>query len=580
MTRKSADPASEPRADQPGLAELRAAGTRHLPELPGRTSLRRDVIAGLNTGINGIPDGMASGLLAGVNPVFGLYANIVGPLIGGLFSSTRLMVITTTSAASLATGHALAALPAEARESALFVMVILIGVLQVLAGLLRLGWLTRFVSYSVMTGLLFGIAILIVLSQLPTVTGYAATGANALARTVDLLAHLDAVDLPSLGVAVLTLALALTLPRTRLGGFGVFVAIVFPSLLVALADLRGVELVRDAGHIARGLPLPAWPSWGHAFDVLAGALAVTVIILVQGAGVSQSVPNPDGARSSASRDFIAQGAANVAAGFFRGLPVGGSLSATALGVVSGATTRWAAILSGLCIAAVVLVLPGLVARIAMPALGALLIVAAINSVKPAELLSVWHTGWPSRAAALATFFAALFLPIEAAVGIGVGLSTLIYLTASSADVSVVALVPHGDGRIEECQPPRTFAPNQAIVLDVYGHLFFAGARTLEARLPSPRGARHPVVILRLRGRTHLGATLIDVLADYAEALRAAQGRLYISGLGEEAYEQVRHSGKLRLSGPVRAYEVSPILGQSTQRAYADAQAWLVDATKR
>lgn len=132
----------------------------------------------------------------------------------------------------------------------------------------------------------------------------------------------------------------------------------------------------------------------------------------------------------------------------------------------------------------------------------------------------------------------------------------------------------------ECRPPHRLASNETTVLDVYGHLFFAGARTLEARLPAPQGAQHAVVILRLRGRTHMSATLIDVLADYAEALRTAQGRLYLSGLGADAYEQVRHSGKLRLSGPVRMYEVTPFLGEFTKRAYADAQAWLLEATNK
>lgn len=86
------------------------------------------------------------------------------------------------------------------------------------------------------------------------------------------------------------------------------------------------------------------------------------MILVQGAGVSQSVPNPDGSRRSTSRDFIAQGAANVASGLFRGLPVGGSLSATALNVIYGAQSRWAVILAGVFMALIVMAIPGLVSR--------------------------------------------------------------------------------------------------------------------------------------------------------------------------------------------------------------------------
>src|SRR5688572_32540178 len=142
----------ETEISQPGLGELREVVANHLRGLPLRGSLRQDGIAGLNSAVSSVPDGMASGILAGVNPIYGLYACMVGPIAGGIFSSTRLMIIATTSAASLSAGQALGGLQGEKRDSALFLMVVLIGALQVLFGLLRAGQLTRFVSYSVMTG--------------------------------------------------------------------------------------------------------------------------------------------------------------------------------------------------------------------------------------------------------------------------------------------------------------------------------------------------------------------------------------------------------------------------------------------
>lgn len=571
-------PEVEIEVNQPGLRELREAVANHRGRrFPSRASLRDDSIAGLNSAVSSVPDGMASGILVGVNPIYGLYACMIGPITGSLFASTQLMIIATTSAASLSAGQALGGLQAEVRANALFLMVLLIGALQILFGLLRTGKLIRFVSYSVMTGFIIGIAVLTILSQLPTITGYKPTsGNNKVTPAFNLLSNLGRINVWSLAIAVITLALALTLPRTRLGNFGRLAAIIIPSILAAVLRLDSVEIVKDIGNIPGGIPMPHLPSFsGTTFDVLTGALAVAVIILVQGAGVSQSVPNPDGSRRSVSRDFFAQGVANVASGFFRGLPVGGSLSTTALTVMSGARTHWAAIFGGLWMALIVIVFPGLVSYVAMPPLGVLLILASVSTIKPSEALSIWHTGWPSRLAIVSTFISTLLLPIQAAVGFGVVLSALLYMNQSSTDVSVVELVKRPDGSIEEHKAPEQLPSNKATVLDVYGHLFYAGARTLERLLPKPQGSLSPAVILRLRGRSTVGATLIEVLSNYAEKVKAANGRLYLTGISEVAYDQLVRTGKLRLTGPVRAYEATRIRGQSTEEAVADARTWLV-----
>lgn len=569
---------AEPEVNQPGLRELREAVANHLERrFPRPTSVRADSIAGLNSAVSSVPDGMASGILVGVNPIYGLYACMVAPIAGGIFSSTRLMIVATTSAASLSAGQALGSLQGEARDNALFLMVVLIGALQIVFGLLRAGKLTRFVSYSVMTGFVIGIAVLTILSQLPTITGYEPTeGNNKVTQTFSLLSNLDRLNRWSLATAGITLVLALLLPRTKLGNFGRLVAIIIPSALVVLFGLDGVTTVRDVGEIPSGIPTPHLPSLSaFSFEVLTGALAVAVITLVQGAGVSQSVPNPDGSRRSMSRDFIAQGVANAASGLFRGLPVGGSLSTTALTVISGAISHWAAIFAGLWMALLVVVFPGVVSYVVMPALGMLLILASVSTIKPPDALSIWNTGWSSRLASVTTFLSTLLLPIQAAVGFGVVLSALLYINESSTDISVVELVKRDDGLIEERKPPRQLPSGKVTVLDVYGHLFYAGARTLERMLPKLNGAQNPVVILRLRGRNAFGATLLEVLSNYAEKLQKADGRLYLTGVSESAREQVVRTGKFRLSGPVQAYEATPVIWQSTREAVADARTWLV-----
>src|SRR5687768_7980748 len=122
------EPEHEPEIDQPGLSQLREAVAYAERHAPAGVKLRKDALAGLNSALSSVPDGMASGVLAGVNPIYGLYACSLGPIAGAVFSSSSLMLITTTSAASLAAGQALVTTPAEERPETLFLMVLLIGV--------------------------------------------------------------------------------------------------------------------------------------------------------------------------------------------------------------------------------------------------------------------------------------------------------------------------------------------------------------------------------------------------------------------------------------------------------------------
>jgi SulP family sulfate permease len=565
-----------PEVEQPGLSRLREAVANARQRLPGRATLVQDGLAGVNSTIGSAPDAMANAILAGVNPLYGLYAAMIGPAVGALFTSTQLMIISSTSAAALAANQSLGGLSGDARDRALFLMVVLIGVFQIVLGLLRAGQMTRFVSYSVMTGFLAGVAMLMVLSQFPTVTGIEASGSNKLTQALSVIANIGQADWLTFGTALLALLLIIVLPRTPLGNLGPLVAIIVPSVLVGFLGWNSVQTVRDVGEIVRGFPRVSPPSLSDLSPgMITGALAVALIVIVQGAGVSQSVPNPNGARRSTSRDIIAQGAANLAAGLFRGVPVGGSLSSTALSVIGGARTRWAGILSGVWMALIVLLAPGLIAYVAMPALGALLIHAGLGTIKPQEWLEIWEIGWPSRLASISTLLATLTLPIEAAVGIGVVLSAILYLYQSSGDLSVVELVEQPDGLIEERKRPHKLKDNHITVLDIYGPVFYASARTLGRLLPSPEGVGNPVVVLRLRGLTKVGATLIDVLAGYARKLKEVNGRLYLSGMSEQVYQQFRSAGRLREASHVRAYDATPIRGQSTRAAIAHAREWLI-----
>ena len=539
---------------------------------PERATLREDALAGVPGAIASVPDGMASAVLVGVNPIYGLYASAAGPIAGGASASTRLMVITTTTAAALAAGSALSGVDPSRRASSLFLLTALAGIVMVAAGLARLGRYTRFVSVSVMTGFLTGVAANIVFGQIPDLCGAPAVGSFALEKALHVLTHPGEIDVPSLLTGILALVITVALLRTRLASFASILALAIPTVLVL--QVSGIAKVSDNGDIPRGIPLPSLPAFGDlSLSIVGGAFAVAAIVLVQGAGVSESAPNADGP-SDANRDFMAQGFGNIASSLFKGQPVGGSVGQTALNVTAGARTRWGSIFSGIWMIVILLVFSGIVGEVAMPTLAAVLIFAGVSSIRLGAIDTIWRTAASSRFAFGATLVATLFLSVTAAVGIGIAISLLLQLNRGAIDLTVVQLILRPDGRFEQ-QPAPVRLPSQAVtLLDVYGSLYYAGARTLAARLPDPTGSNVPVVIVRLRGRTRLGATSFVVLEKYAELVDDVGGRLFLSGVDPGLFEQLQRAQRVDIERRVRVFVASDIIGDSSAQAYAAAEDWL------
>lgn len=539
------------------------------------SKLRQDTVAGLINAVVSVPDGLASAALAGVNPVYGLYTSIAAPIAGSALVSARLMQVSTTSASALAAGQAIAGYPAAQRDGALFLLVLLVGIFLAIFGLLRFGRLVRFVSHAVMTGFLTGVAAVLVLDQLAPLVGYSPRGANEIVQFVDLLQNPAQFNVPTIVTGVVALALVFGLARTRLATLASLVALVVPTLLVVVLGWAAVQQVADVSPIPRGLPTLTLPDLSLlSVPLVLAAFSLAVVIAVQGAGVSQSVENPGGRPVNPSRDMIAQGAANAASGLLSGIPAGGSVGQTALNVSVGARTRWAGIFGGVWMLAIVLLFPALVGQVPMAVLAALMIQAGFSAINTREVRSIWKTGGAARWAIVVTFAATLVLSVPVAVAVGVGLTVILFLSASASDVTVRERITLPDGRTAEADPPKTLPSEEVTVLDVYGSLFFAGARTLREALPSPQGATRPAVVLRLRGRTRVGATLIEVLDDYADDLAEVGGRLYLSGVDEDVAGQLREAGKLDLGQAVHVVPAGDVVGASTDQAVTSARGWL------
>ena len=540
-------------------------------------TLREDAAAGLVLGLQSVPDGLATGLLAGVNPIAGLNAYLVGTATGALFTSSTFMAVQGTGAMAMVVADVPAIRDASDPTRALVTLSVLTGAVMIAAGLLRLGTVLRFVSNAVMVGFINAVGVNIVLGQLANLTGYQAEGANRLIRAVNTVLHPGRLDGWSLVIGIVTIALIVVLERTRLGAMGLVVAVVVTSAFAQMAGWDSVATLADLGVVADSLPTPELPLLRMVPVLIVPAVSLAFVGLVQGAGISANFPNPDGSYPEASRDFIGQGAGNVASGLLQGMPVGGSVSATSLNKVAGARSRQSLLIASLVMAAVIVVFGDAVGDVAMPALAGLLILIGYRTIKPADLESVWRTGVVQKAVLAVTFVLTLIVPLQYAVLLGVGLSVVLHVVRQSNQVSIRRRVAGADGYLIEVDPPAELPAHEVVVLQPYGSLFFAAAPVFEGALPAVVDtSTGSVVILRLRGRSDLGTSFMDVLHRYADALTAAGSRLMVVSANERIIEQLAVTGITQVIGADAVYPGDERVGATVARASADAQAW-VDA---
>lgn len=534
---------------------------------------RKDLPAGLVLGVESVPDGLASGLLAGVNPVAGLYAYLFGMLGAVAFTSTSLMAVQATGAMALVVADTDLDATGDP-DRALFTLAVLTGVVMIVAGVLRGGALLRFVPTAVMTGFVTAVGINIVLGQLTNLTGYAADGSNRVVRALDLALHPWRVDAASVAVGLATIALILLLGRTRLGTMGMVVAVLVGSVVaatLAAAD-SPVALVRDIADVPHALPAPVLPTLGDIGHLLLPALSLAFVGLVQGAAVSVGVANPGGRRGDPSRDFIGQGVGNVVAGLFRGMPVGGSMSATALVQAAGARTRWSLVIAAGVMALVILGFGELVGRVAMPSLAALLIVVGVGSIRPAQVAAVRRSGALPTTVMAITFTLTLLIPLQYSVLVGVGLAIVFQVAQQANRVGLVALEPV-NGRVRQVDPPVVVPGRAVTVLQPTGQLFFASAPSLEKLLPVVTSASQwGVVVLRLRGADHLGLAVIEVVRTFATQLSEVDGTLKVVIDSDTVQQQLSAAGLADLLGPHHLYRANAWLGETSRRAYDDGLA--------
>jgi len=545
-----------------------------LPSHWART-LREDTQAGVVLGVQSVPDGLATGLLAGLSPLNGLYGYMVGTLVGAAVTSSAFMVVQGTGAMAMIIADVPGLHGGADQARAVATLAVLTGVVMLLAGLLKLGSLLRFVSNAVLVGFMNAVGVNIVLGQVANLTGYSAPGANRIVRTINTILSPAHVNWPSVTIGLSTIALIVVLERTRVGSIGLVVAVIATSALAGLLGWSSVATLNDLGVSLDGLPPLTVPSLALVPALLLPAASIAFVGLVQGAGISAIYGTADGQRADVSRDFVGQGAANVACAVTGGMPVGGSASASAINAAAGARTRLAPMIAALVMALVVLLFGSAVGHLAMPALAGLLILVGVRTIKPDDIRSVWKAGLVQRAVLVVTFVLTMLVPLQYAVLVGVGVSVVLHVVQQSNRVVIKQRVTSAAGDVIEVDPAAVVPARDVVVLQPYGSLFFASAPVFEAALPRVEASSHrSVVIVRLRGHTDLGTTFVDVLARYATQLDEAGSRLVIASVDSRVMRQLHTGGVLDIIGPGSVVIGDERVGAALASAVSDAHAWI------
>ncbi len=530
-------------------------------------SLRADVLAGVVGAFLVLPQGLAYATLAGLPPEHGLYAAIVPTIVAALFGSSLHTVTGPTNALSLMTFAALAplAVPGSAEYLGLAAtLAVLTGACMLALGALRLGLLVNFISQPVIVGFTAGAGLLILVSQVGPLTG---ASVPPQASTVDALqsafAHPAQWSPAVIAVATVTVVAGLLVRRFRPQWPGVVIA-----MLAGAALAHGLRLVFGVGvpmldAVPRTLPPFAVPLGGiEGVRELSGvAVAVAIVSLTQSISMARALALRTGQRIDSNQEFVGQGLANLAAGFFLALPVGASANRSGPNLEAGAVTPMSAVFAGVFLAAIVLLFAPWVAWLPEPTVAGVLVLASLSLIDVERIRSTLRISRPEGVVLLTTLVATLLMRLEVAVLIGTAMSLVVYLNRTSRP-TIRSLVP--DPR----RPERPFVPvdpslrecPQAKLLSVEGSIYFGAVSHVESHFETLReiAGDQKHLLLLMRNVNFVDVAGVDLLEAEARRRRDVGGALYLHGLRVPVRAFLERGDAIEQIGADRIYEAKHV----------------------
>lgn len=523
-------------------------------------NLRFDAIAGLTTAVMLIPQAMAYAILAGLPPIVGLYAAAL-PLLGyALFGSSRVLAVGPVAMDSLLTAATVGVFAASGTQHYLelaALLAVMVGVIQVLLGLLRGGVLVNFLSGPVISGFTSAAALIIGASQLKTLLGIEMPRSASIFSTLSEAAtRLHEIHLPTLTIATSSVLglwlLKRFLPRIPRA----LVVVAVTAMVVYLGNLAdsGVKVI---GEVPSGLPRLALPSFDAQIlqDLLPGALTIAMVAFMEGISISSKLASQTGHRVDANREFSALGVANLLAGLFGGYPVAGGLSRTAVNADAGAKTKTAGVITAVAVLVSLLWLTPLLYPIPRAALGAIIVMAVLGLFDWREAVSLWRINRSDFSVMLVTFVATLVLGIQQGIIIGVGISMLlVVLHAAKPNVVQLAQVP-GTQRFDVLvNTDGTPSHKGFLIARVDARLFFANTAHVRARLMELETPGVHTVILAASGINGIDTSAMRGLAELLRDYQKRDIRFVLAGVKAPVLRALQASGLREQFGEQQVFD--------------------------
>lgn len=542
--------------------------TRYLPIFDWgksytRETATRDLVAALIVTIMLIPQSLAYALLAGLPPEVGLYASILPLVAYALFGSSRVLAVGPVAVVSLMTASAVGEFAQQGTPEylgAAIVLAFLSGLMLIVMGLLRLGFLANLLSHPVISGFITASGLLIAASQLKHVLGVPAHGHTLTEILLSLAQHLDAVNWitvfigatvtafffwvrKGLKATLLGLGLAPFLSDilTKAGPVAAVVATTVLSNALHLSD-RGVRVVGD---IPSGLPVPQLPGFdSELWLALAGpALLISVIGFVESVSVAQTLAAKKRQRIEPDQELIGLGSANIASALSGGYPVTGGFARSVVNFDAGAATPAAGAFTAAGIAFATLLLTPLLAHLPQATLAATIIVAVLALVDFGAIRRTFHYSRSDFSAMAATIAVTLLFGVEPGVISGVALSIALHLYRSSRPhMAIVGIVP-GSEHFRNVDRHKVVTGETVLTVRVDESLFFANSRYLEDRIYALVAERPEVdhVILMCSAINAIDASALESLEEINHRLFDAGVTFHLSEVKGPVMDRLNRS---------------------------------------